>query len=453
MSTRTVTYAPIARLTRNLEDYTRVKPKSALGYYALGRIHALGFAQARDTISVETGLDRIPPRLESSYIPPQMEAEALQDYSVEHLVAAIRSYRKSTEIDPTWALPYLGLGWILEMGVELSPTIGMPPDYPPCGDSTLAIPLSEVRKLLAEFESPEIRSQAFNALLGHLPCSLSSIKAELAERSLMGMLLRRVVSREWEDLALKAYRKAYDLSSSTQAKAQKPQLDQIRLEAAQKIIELLAWHRIVGEMTIESMLELNAMSIFVAERGHSSRAISPIIFPRTQSLAFENLINPEASVLFDLEGDNSHTRWSWVTKSAAFLVWDPRNKGKIDSGLQLFGSRTWWIFWNNGYQPLASLDDNRNGWLEGEELNGMCVWWDKDENGISSTDEVVTCKKYGIVRIATFPDSARGNMLLNTKGLVLSDRTVLPTYDWIAESVNASEARVAKVQPRTIKGD
>lgn len=43
------------------------------------------------------------------------------------------------------------------------------------------------------------------------------------------------------------------------------------------------------------------------------------------------------------------------------LVRDPQHKSKIESGRQLFGNVTWWMFWRNGYQALAALDDTMDG--------------------------------------------------------------------------------------------
>ena len=54
----------------------------------------------------------------------------------------------------------------------------------------------------------------------------------------------------------------------------------------------------------------------------------------------------------------------------------------LEVGLQLFGSVTWWLFWEDGYAPLAALDDNHDGRLEGAELKGIAIWFDRNGNGV-----------------------------------------------------------------------
>jgi hypothetical protein len=49
----------------------------------------------------------------------------------------------------------------------------------------------------------------------------------------------------------------------------------------------------------------------------------------------------------------------------------------IRDARQLFGSRTWWIFFRDGYEALSVLDDNRDGQLTGAEMEGIAVWVDR----------------------------------------------------------------------------
>ena len=42
----------------------------------------------------------------------------------------------------------------------------------------------------------------------------------------------------------------------------------------------------------------------------------------------------------------------------------------------------------HGYEPMSMLDDNCNGWLEGNELSGLSVWQDRNSNGVSDMGEV-----------------------------------------------------------------
>lgn len=78
------------------------------------------------------------------------------------------------------------------------------------------------------------------------------------------------------------------------------------------------------------------------------------------------------------------TRGPGSQPDTALLVWDEDGRGDVPSGRELFGSVTWWIFWNNGYEALKSLDNDNNGWLEDLELIGVAVWRDQNSNGVLS---------------------------------------------------------------------
>jgi hypothetical protein len=57
----------------------------------------------------------------------------------------------------------------------------------------------------------------------------------------------------------------------------------------------------------------------------------------------------------------------------------------------------------NGYQPLAALDDDGDGWPSDRELSGIAVWRDKNQNGIADPGEVLPATALGIQRIAARP--------------------------------------------------
>ena len=60
---------------------------------------------------------------------------------------------------------------------------------------------------------------------------------------------------------------------------------------------------------------------------------------------------------------------AWIVP--AWLVFDRRGTGSITSGLQLFGSVTFWLFWENGYDALRSLDDNGDGAIAGADRHRL----------------------------------------------------------------------------------
>lgn len=172
-------------------------------------------------------------------------------------------------------------------------------------------------------------------------------------------------------------------------------------------------------------------------------AMTPIIFPiNSEKSDFENLITPEHYVKFDLDGSGQNNNWQWINKNAAFLVYLGNDKNKlITSGRQFFGNVTFWIFWNNGYEALESLDDNHDGFLSDKELEGIYVWHDINEEGICTPNEIKTLSDFNIKKIAVNHELHRKNIEFNPAGLILNNGNKLPTYDWISSSVETSKIK------------
>jgi hypothetical protein len=102
---------------------------------------------------------------------------------------------------------------------------------------------------------------------------------------------------------------------------------------------------------------------------------------------------------FDLDGSGPSMAWEWVGPRAGLLVWDPDGKGRITSGKQLFGNVTWGKKWKDGYQPLATLDANRDGKLAGKELAKLGIWADADSDAVAGTGEVKPLSAHGVTSI------------------------------------------------------
>ncbi len=164
------------------------------------------------------------------------------------------------------------------------------------------------------------------------------------------------------------------------------------------------------------------------------RAISPIIVPLQADVAMADMANPSNKVTFDLDGSGRARKWSWITPRAAWLVYDPNGSGKITSALQMFGNVTFWIFWQDGYAALASLDDNGDGVLRGPELRGLALWQDRNENGISDPGEVLPVQSFGITAISCHGGTFSGNTKWNPFGITFSNGEVRPTYDLVTPS-------------------
>jgi hypothetical protein len=367
---RQPTDAPAARLLKNVAAYIKTHPRDANGYYILGRLHSLLFAIDTKTIDVyeksETELPSLAPY--QSILVENKRGKVLSKVVHAHLLDSIRNYRRATELDPNLPSAWLGLGWMLESGAAWAPP----------GDAKTG-------------------------------------------RNAEG----------WKKNALAAYRKAYSLSISGDLKRGSlgPGANSaISLEAAQGILRIFG-KRPLNPAETEEAEKLRGA---IARIEQMPRVVTPIVFPFSQSDrpgSLDDLLAQNKIVKFDLDGDGRTEWWPWVSAGTGILVWDPKGKGRIESGLQLFGSVTWWMSWRNGYEPLASLDDNRDGTLRGSELNGIAVWQDRNGNGISDPGEVVPVASRGIIEIAVTPGPGK-DALWNAAGIRWKDGRQSPTYDW-----------------------
>jgi len=100
----------------------------------------------------------------------------------------------------------------------------------------------------------------------------------------------------------------------------------------------------------------------------------------------------------------------------------------------MFGSVTFWIFWRNGYEALAALDENGDGELRGDELRGLALWHDANGNGISDPCEVRPLAAHGITALSVHFERHSTGIPFNPVGVTFTDGTVRPSYDWIVRS-------------------
>ncbi len=172
----------------------------------------------------------------------------------------------------------------------------------------------------------------------------------------------------------------------------------------------------------------------IAKLKQLPRPITPIAVPLRPGLSATQIEDRNAAVRFDADGTGLRKEWTWINGDAAWLVHDPKATGKITSGLQLFGNVTFWLFWENGYQALAALDDNGDGSLTGGELTGLALWHDVNRNGVSDPGEVKPLAEWGIVALnckwecdETHPD----RIAQSRTGVTFKDGTVRPTFDLV----------------------
>jgi hypothetical protein len=289
----------------------------------------------------------------------------------------------------------------------------------------------------------EERQEAFQDLRSDLEEALPVLLEARSNKNTYVLAgISRLLAVHWKQHALDAYRQAYELALANDLKKKHlgPEANSsISLEAGEGILRILK-ERDTAENGRE---EIDRIQRSIAALERKPRAVTPIIFPLAGQTSLEGLLAKDRYASFDLDGSGEVSLWPWIKSTTGMLAWDPQEAGHIQSGLQLFGSVTWWMFWKNGYQPLATLDNDRDGWLAGEELKGVAVWRDRNENGVSDPGEVVPVESIGILRIAAHAHAVQAGVPFNPQGIHLNNGTTVPTYDWMPVQVTARKRRLS----------
>ncbi len=241
----------------------------------------------------------------------------------------------------------------------------------------------------------------------------------------------------WLRKALQYYEICYAATSELDLKQQYAQMPMtyerwISIEAGEAIIRLNPKH--------PKIKEIKAHQAEVAKL--PSGPITPLIFSLDSKVrSLTELLDPSKTVNFDLDGTGAKQKWTWVKPQTAFLVWMPNGIDEVHSGRQLFGSATWWMMYPNAYSALASLDDNADGWIREKEFEGLAIWQDFNQNGVSDYNEIRTLQQAGIKAIYTKATGKTGSSLVSVGGLILNNGQKLPTYDWMATPVALASSR------------
>lgn len=159
--------------------------------------------------------------------------------------------------------------------------------------------------------------------------------------------------------------------------------------------------------------------------------VTPILVPLKRDVAFDALVDRRSAVAFDFSGQGLAMRAGWLSADAAWLVWDPKDKRRVTSGFQLFGSVTWVASWDNGYNALGALDDDGDGAIAGDELDGLSLWHDRDGDGFCDTGEVQPVSAHGIVSLSYGHARVGDDVWVSDAGVTFDDGETRPTYDWL----------------------
>lgn len=425
--------APVDRLVANVTAHLAKKPKDAAALYVLGRIHALAYSEKTSMLyafGFEEQKEGELPHLDEHSVGaysqrPNAPAKPGKEKLKEHLAAAISNYRAALRYSPNTALYHLSLASIIEKAGEEIIDAAVEPEL-----ETGAMTEDKRKEDYDEAMKDGYLHSSHDPYGASAAPLLRKLMAN-GEKSLAAQA-REALITIWREEAIQHYWLAYMLAIRVDIpNREEHALDTpVSQEAAEHYLALIR-KRELSQVEARRVPQIETDLKTLKNRGY---AITPIIFSETENRSIQELLSPHR-VAFDINGDGRADDCAWVRPDTSILVWDPKHTGVVRSGRQLFGSVTWWIFWRDGYQALAALDDNGNGELSGEELRGLAVWCDHNSNGISDPGEVTRIEETRIAALSVFSTETvdPNRSPANRAGLRMKDGRVLPTYDWVLD--------------------
>ena len=128
-------------------------------------------------------------------------------------------------------------------------------------------------------------------------------------------------------------------------------------------------------------------------------------------------------------GDKVQT--GWISGEDALLAIDRNGNGQIDDRSELFGGDI-----GEGFAKLATFDSNEDGVVDAADADfgELKVWQDKDENGITDADELVSLEAAGVSSMNTtytnvFGTDALGNIHGEHGSATLTDGSTIDMVD------------------------
>jgi hypothetical protein len=134
------------------------------------------------------------------------------------------------------------------------------------------------------------------------------------------------------------------------------------------------------------------------------------------------------AMLVDFYNNGFEVAMEWVGPNDGLLV-APKADGSVDATC-MFGTAGGF---DNGYEHLSLLDKNSDKAISGDELNGLCVWQDKNQNGIVDQGEMTSCKDAGISAINLKQQNFVGSFVRNGKTFKM--------WDWWPTALEVSKIK------------
>lgn len=161
----------------------------------------------------------------------------------------------------------------------------------------------------------------------------------------------------------------------------------------------------VGSFTIYEATGNKYVSPIVLDmKGNGTLEASGGKYLPHDSLDSKNLVK------IDFFNNGFEIAMEWVGPSDGLLV-APRGDGSVDATC-LFGSNGGF---ENGFEKLSLWDKNKDDKISGQELQGLAVWQDKNQNGAAEKEEITSLEAAGITSLSLISNRFAGSFVRNGK--------------------------------------
>ncbi|MEM6781838.1 MAG: calcium-binding protein, partial [Pseudomonadota bacterium] len=144
---------------------------------------------------------------------------------------------------------------------------------------------------------------------------------------------------------------------------------------------------------------------------------------------------------FDIDNDDLAESVQWITGNDGWLVRDINNNNLIDNASELFGNDT-----TNGFEILGQFDSNFDQNINASDSiwNSLKIWQDKNTDGQTQSDELLTLSELGIQNIA-LPASGSTSIVTTDAGNLL-----IQNLNLAVDQVNTRYAGDIDLSPNVI---
>jgi len=157
----------------------------------------------------------------------------------------------------------------------------------------------------------------------------------------------------------------------------------------------------------------------------AKRWVSPLVLDMVGSGKLEasngqylphRTMNLKNAMFVDIYNNGFPVAMEWVGPNDGLLV-APKADGSIDATC-LFGTTGGF---DNGFDKLSLYDKNNDKQISGEELSGLCIWQDKNQNGTADKDELTNLKDAGITSLSLDQKAFVSSFVRNGKSFKMWD--------------------------------